>query len=586
MADFEELLSKAEQISDAVKPGENTATRVGGLFEEIVNELEIQSKEYADLSKRLVGTSVNSNPSTDPFKLIGNASSIEQVNSMLDELHSTKASDKKCGSFRILFGDSPIFVENSVLYYVNDEWTQCVRGRLDLSENKKELILGRDFNIIWRRHTSLTGWSAWSLISGKNSYHYSANYGKKVQVFGGSLSCLIESETAKNLWRNILGMRVESLGHGGAGYGSGGSQIKLLPHAFVENTLPKVTDLSNIPNGGVLNNVQNQVRYLSSPDTDIFILWLSTNDYTMNLEPGSWKDYTIHDGFNEENRRTQCGGLNFCIKYLRERVNPKARIYAFTPLRFFYDRQDADGGYNVNSLTHNITGSSFYDYIKSAVETCAYQGVPVLDQFSLQGVGWEQREIYYKKEPTTSNNNPWQFFHMNEKGYEMIGHLQVEFLANGYGTRVYDIEKGDDSDLLYKLQESMSVLSNEVTNLKEAVKNLTGENDRPDRVYTRDLGNYDTFDEILSVLNTMHSTSFDDNKVGHFVIALQGRPFYVNNIPLYILGDHYMQVFEGAVALSVDNKPYPTTEYNILVRSHIENEWSLWKKYINELTIN
>lgn len=537
---------------------------------------------YNEWIKRLQGVSPNSNPSADPFLLLGKVTTADEVNELLDGLHSTKPADKKCGSFRILFGDAPIYVENYVLYYVGDQWVQSIRGRFDLSEDKRELVLGRDFNLLWRRHSSDNGWGEWQLLTGKpDSYLSCANYGKKVQVFGGSLSVRPESEAAKDKWRELLGMEVGSCGHGGAGYGA--EHTMLTPTQFVSETVPRVTDVAHITVEALANTVQNQVRYLAKSDTDIFILWLSTNDYTTHVPVGTWKDYTIHDGFDEAKLVTQCGGLNFCIRHIRTRVNAQAKIYVFTPLKFFYDTQEHDGGYNVNTVIRNRTGKSFYDYIRGAMEVCAYQGVPVFDQFSLFPVGWEQRGLYYYKEDTG-------YFHLKESGYLALALSQVEFLANGSGVRTYPLGTGDEENRndIERLQSSVASLSNKVVQLSETVKDLTGESDRADRVYTRDLGNYQTFGEILSILDTLHGTSFEDNKVGRFVIALQGRPFYVNNLPLYILGDHYMQVLDGAVALPGNGIPVPASEYNILVRSHKGDAWDGWRRYASDsiLTIH
>lgn len=278
------------------------------------NRVLIRDLGQADMGllERIQGINKESDPTTDPFQLLGRVTTAEEVNKLLDGLHSTAPADKKCGSFRILLGDSPFFVENFVLYYAGDQWVQSVRGRLDVAEDKRTLLLGRDFNLLWRRHSADSGWSEW----------------------------------------------------------------------------------------------------------------------------------------------------------------------------------------------------------RSGLEE-------VSEQINL-------------------------------------------------------------------LQSSVLALSNDVTNLSETVKDLTGETDQTDRVYTRDLGNYQTFEEILAVLDTLHGTSFEDNKVGRFVIALQGRPFYVNNLPLYILGDHYMQVLDGAVALPENGIPTPASEYNILVRSHKEDAWGEWRKYASDsiLTIH
>jgi hypothetical protein len=48
----------------------------------------------------------------------------------------------------------------------------------------------------------------------------SLNYGKSVAVFGGSVSVIPESENAKIMWKERLGMSVTNFGVGGAGFSS------------------------------------------------------------------------------------------------------------------------------------------------------------------------------------------------------------------------------------------------------------------------------------------------------------------------------------------------------------------------------
>jgi hypothetical protein len=48
----------------------------------------------------------------------------------------------------------------------------------------------------------------------------SLNYGKSVAVFGGSVSVIPASETAKDIWRERLGMSVTTYGVSGAGFSS------------------------------------------------------------------------------------------------------------------------------------------------------------------------------------------------------------------------------------------------------------------------------------------------------------------------------------------------------------------------------
>jgi len=211
------------------------------------------------------------------------------------------------------------------------------------------------------------------------------NYGKRIAVFGGSLSVNKESDAAKQLWANLLNAEVTTYGVGGAGFSS----------------KQGYTLQQQVEDAGVY---------------DVYVLWASTNDYTNSRECGTWKDYTAFDNYDERKRTTQCGGINYCIRKILEK-NPEAEIYFFTSLRFF----GADAGHNPFSTEPNKTGKTFADYIDGQKACCAYYGIPVLDQFNLQGINEFNVELFYVQDK----------LHMNEAGYRRLGPVQAAFLADG-----------------------------------------------------------------------------------------------------------------------------------------------------------
>ena len=219
----------------------------------------------------------------------------------------------------------------------------------------------------------------------ESPYRGSKNYGKRIAVFGGSLSVNKESDAAKQIWADLLNAEVTTYGVGGAGFSREQGC-----------TLQRQVDSAGI--------------------YDIYVLWASTNDYTNSRECGSWKDYTVFDGYDESRLSTQCGGINYCIRRILEK-NPKAEIYFFTSLRFF----GADAGHNPFSEEPNKTGKTFAQYIQAQKDCCAYFGIPVLDQFNLQGINEYNCELYYQSDR----------LHMNEDGYRKIAPIQASFLANG-----------------------------------------------------------------------------------------------------------------------------------------------------------
>lgn len=204
----------------------------------------------------------------------------------------------------------------------------------------------------------------------------SFNYGKSVAVFGGSVSVIPESDSAKVLWEERLGMTITNYGVPGAGFSS----------------LQGKSMQQQVDEAGVF---------------DIYILWASTNDYTNDRAIGTYTDYSEFDNYDEEKLTTQAGGINYCIKKIYE-INPKATIYFFTSSKAFNDRGAYDPFYSEGMVKH----------VNMQKKISELHGVPVLDQFLLGGYNIYNKDLYYR-----------DAIHMNELGYKKIGELQVSFLA-------------------------------------------------------------------------------------------------------------------------------------------------------------
>jgi|SRR5690242_42684 hypothetical protein len=204
----------------------------------------------------------------------------------------------------------------------------------------------------------------------------SFNYGKSVAVFGGSISVIPPSDSAKILWSRKLGMKITNFGVGGAGFSS--LQGKSLQQQVDE--------------AGVF---------------DVYVLWASTNDYTNHRAVGDYTDYTEFDNYDTSKLVTQAGGINYCIKKIYEK-NPKAKIYFFTSAKAFTDR----GGYDP-FYPHGMN-----DYVKMQKKVCELHGIPFLDQFFMEAFNIYNEKLYYH-----------DAIHMNALGYHRLGELQVAFLA-------------------------------------------------------------------------------------------------------------------------------------------------------------
>ncbi|MEO9003900.1 MAG: SGNH/GDSL hydrolase family protein [Ginsengibacter sp.] len=208
------------------------------------------------------------------------------------------------------------------------------------------------------------------------SFRNSFNYGKTVAVFGGSVSVVPASDSAKILWTRYLGMTVTNFGVSGAGFSS--LQGKSLQQQVDE--------------AGVF---------------DIYVLWASTNDYAHHRDIGDYTDYTEFDGYDKNKLTTQAGGINYCIKKIYE-INPRAIIYFFTSGKAFNNR----GGYDP------FEAQGMNQYVEVQKKVCRLHGIPLLDQFFLGGYNIYNKDLYYH-----------DAVHMNALGYKKLGEIQVSFLA-------------------------------------------------------------------------------------------------------------------------------------------------------------
>ncbi len=286
------------------------------------------------------------------------------------------------------------------------------------------------------------------------------NYGKNIVVFGGSHTARENSEAAKNIWRDKLGMDVFTAGVGSCGIVAGvnmsawknGTEIYYTRTDFNDGvgsrvwdsagflsykTVTALGDSSITLSDGVtyqrdatqdyFSNAQTQVarQYAQEVlDKDVYVIWLSTNDYVQAIPVGTFRDYSVADNYDTSkiyqgagNIGTLCGGLNYIIKTIRNN-RPSAEIYVFASLRFF---NAGARGYDPYTEDANSLGINFYEYQQEAFKAAQVAGCAILDQFMLEGVDIANYATFYESDA----------LHLKVAGYEKIGYIQADFLANG-----------------------------------------------------------------------------------------------------------------------------------------------------------
>ncbi len=212
--------------------------------------------------------------------------------------------------------------------------------------------------------------------------------GKSIAYIGGSLVALKESNVAKALVYSFLGQPdIYTYARGGHGFSTANGSFKDLVHACRPH--------------------------------DIYILWCSTNDYYMDIPQGEPTHYTEQDGFNPQHSSTQCGGMNYCIRYLKA-LNPNALIIGFTSLPFFGTNAHRTEGYQENSPRKNKEGLNYFQYIQAQDAVFTQNCIPYLNQWDKNTFTPDNYIPYYAADGV----------HMSQNGYFIVGCNQLEFLGN------------------------------------------------------------------------------------------------------------------------------------------------------------
>lgn len=286
--DIEEIRQEIEQIRDASKPGENTASRVGGAMLDLLSFTDTEFKSY--LLNRLQGTAEDSDALHDPHKWLGSVEDDGGLNALLDGLHgSGEAGKPKAGFFRGDYDGSPFTVENVPVNYAEDMWLQSVRGRLSPvyaggADTYKGLTRSSDvYSVLWRVRENGT-WGAWnSLTDAPRVPETDLSMGVKD---GDPRSCLEIMRTRKGGCYSVTNDAGQVTGIMMVFCDSWGQ------HGMEQVLLTDVSDLE----GGIVHSLSGRTHVDGKP-------MLYHRFYDMNREAegrwGAWKTFSMGGGTTE-----------------------------------------------------------------------------------------------------------------------------------------------------------------------------------------------------------------------------------------------------------------------------------------------
>ena len=238
----------------------------------------------------------------------------------------------------------------------------------------------------------------------KGIYTSSNNANKKIAVCGDSVAANPGGEIGKEKLRNRLGCTVDTFAVPGAG--------------FSYNATPTWITANNV--SGVMQ-VEELVK-AGSPTYDIFLLSGTLNDpVTHNKAVGSithckpyLKSGALPD-FTDPNLDTMLGAFNFCIQRIYEK-NPKAKIVISTMGKMFLTSPTSGfntaAGYDINSISTNTTGSTYYQYVQALRLLGESWGIPVVDMYSKAGINEFNKAV-----------TMLDAYHPSDRGYEGMWNL-------------------------------------------------------------------------------------------------------------------------------------------------------------------
>lgn len=204
--------------------------------------------------KRLQGTSENSDALHDPHKWLGSMTSEEEMNTLLDGLHTSGAEGiAKAGYFRGDITGTPFTVENIPVGYNTDTWLQSVRGYFKPADSGKRLTRsGEEYAVLWRK-CAKGAWGVWERLGG--------GVGRSADgVTGGEIFNDYENNTVSGDYAHAEGQGCSANGDASHAEGKGTDVEGHYGHAeglrtIVENDCEHAEGCYNVSNTGTRHSI-------------------------------------------------------------------------------------------------------------------------------------------------------------------------------------------------------------------------------------------------------------------------------------------------------------------------------------------
>lgn len=560
------------------------------------------SASDAELLRRLQGVSEHSNASTDPFRLLATVTEVAEVNRLLDALHTTVPSEGKSGAFRILFGDVPLYVENAALHYASDEWLQAVRGRFSAATDGSELLLSTEFNFLWRRH-SAAGWGAWQRIKADG-------VGRSTATGGEIFNDYAQNQAEENAHAEGVGTSAGVGGHaegihtvagpsahaegtgtqaaGTAAHAEGEGCVAEGDYAHAEGFHTRAGGRASHAEG-LFTVAQNafehaQGRFNHSNADTLFSVGIGTSDDKRRnaAEINNRGDAFLYGvgGYKGE-PDSEAQSLQAVLAQLAEDASALLRRLQGT------DKDSSPSADPFLQLGDFDTMEALFNALDNLHGTAQPERVAGVFRASCQGA-----LFFISNLPVNALSDHYVqvlsgCLELNPEGSLIAASSYGRFFRShrfqGQSWAWSAWERFATKADVDRIAGSVTGLSTKVADLNEAVGAITGDTATLPPSYIRNLGNFNTWAELLAVLDSLHADTPQSDSAGLFVLSYLGTQYTVRSIALDAYADSWLQVLSGALELTDDGSVRRTAAFGVVTRTHSRSQqgasWSPWSDY-------
>jgi lysophospholipase L1-like esterase len=226
--------------------------------------------------------------------------------------------------------------------------------------------------------------------------------------------------------------------------------------AIVAAQYPNIKYINQGHNGWTTVGIAKEIEHLGLTKTDVYSVFLGTNDWWSGLPLGTMNDYIGNTGF-----QTTYGAYRIIINKIRS-LNPGANIILITPMQrgdFVYIADAHNNAYGSYRPKNGQELSQFADAVKKIGN---YEHLPVIDLYYKSGIRVENVVKFKKLKDTvtgTYHHFKYPFYlgipfhpgsdeypyppdaigytydglHPSDKGYQLIAKMIIhEFKKAGY----------------------------------------------------------------------------------------------------------------------------------------------------------